>query len=344
MTTLVYVGNSDSGDISVLELAADGSARPVATTPVPSIRAPVESLPLALSPDGRLLYAASRSAPFLVTTYAIDAQRGGLSVVGEGRLPASMAFIATDRSGRTLLAAAYDEALVSSSAIEMSGAIGATLDVVATDPGAHAIQADPTNARVLYTSLGGDLVYQRELDARTGKLEKIEPGAVKLPSGAGPRHFSFARDGRFVFVLGELDGSIYKARYDPTTGLGPSFTQVASALPDGFAGKPWAADLHLTPDGRFLFTSERTSSSLAAFRVDASNGQLARVGSYPTAAQPRAFTIAPSGRHLLAVGERSNTMTVHAIDASSGALALVGEHAVGRKPNWVEVVDLAGLA
>lgn len=341
MTTHVYVGNSDSGDISVLELFPDGRVRPIATVPVPVIEAPVSSLPLALSPDARLLFAASRNPPFPVTTYAIDA-RGELSVSGEGELPASMAYIATDRRGRYLLAASYDAALVSSSAIEPSGAVGATLDVIATAPGAHAIQADLANARVLHTSLGGDVVYQRELDARTGKLGEMQPGAVKLPSGAGPRHFTFSLNGSLVFVLGELDGSIYAYPYDARAGLAASFTHVASALPDGFSGKPWAADIHLTPDGRFLFASERTSSSLAAFRVDASTGTLARIGSYVTAAQPRAFAIDPRGRHLLAVGERSHSMSVHSIDASTGALSLVGEHAVGKKPNWVEIVELGG--
>jgi len=342
--TVVYIGNSDSGDISVLELASDGGVRPVATVPVPGIDAPAESLPLALSPDARLLFAASRNSPFTVTTYGIDARLGSLSVVGQGQLPASMAYIATDRRGRYLLAAAYNEALVSSSAIGATGAIGATLDVVATAPGAHAIQADLANARVLYTSLGGDVVGQRQLDAQTGELREMEPSVVKLPSGAGPRHFAFSPDGKLVFVLGELDGSIYSYPYDPSAGLGRSFTYRTSALPDGFMGKPWAADIHLTPDGRFLFASERTSSSLTAFRVDASDGKLARVGSYSTAAQPRAFALDPSGRYLLAVGERSHTMSVHAIDASTGALTLVGEHAVGGKPNWVEVVELGRLS
>jgi 6-phosphogluconolactonase len=254
-----------------------------------------------------------------------------------------MAYIATDRSGRYLLAAAYDAALVSSSSIDASGAVGSVIDVFATAPGAHAIQADLHNARVLYTSLDGDVVYQRELDAETGELRDLHARIVKLPSGAGPRHFTFSRDGTRVFVLGERDASIHVYRYDRSAGLTPSFAHATSALPDGFVGKPWAADIHLTPDGRFLFASERTSSSLTAFRVDPSNGNLARVGSYVTAAQPRAFAIDPSGRLLLAVGERSHTLRVHAIDVATGALTLLGEHAVGQRPNWVEIVHLGDV-
>src|SRR5207253_2041704 len=103
------------------------------------------------------------------------------------------------------------------------------------------------NARVLYTSLGGDIVYQRELDAKTGELLEMKRGVVKVPSGAGPRHFTFSPNGRLVFLLGELDGSVYVYPYDPSVGLAHSFTYVASALPNSFIGKPWAADIHLTP-------------------------------------------------------------------------------------------------
>lgn len=337
-TAVVYVGNAASGDISVLELTSDGRVRTVATVPVPGAGAPAASLPLALSPDARRLFAASRNAPFPVTTYAIDDRSGTLSVAGRGSLPASMAYIATDRRGRFLLAAAYDDALVSSSAIEPGGALGATLDRVATAPGAHAIEADPSNARVLYTSLGGDLLYQRALDGQTGELRAAEPGAVELRAGAGPRHLAFSRDGRQVHVLGELDGSIHTVGYSPGAGLAASASQVTSVLPDGFSGTPWAADIHLTPDGRFLFASERTSSTVAAFLVDPASGALARAGCHATAEQPRAFAIDPSGRHLLAAGERSDTLSVHAIDAVSGKLTRIGEHPVGGRPSSVAIV------
>jgi 6-phosphogluconolactonase len=111
-------------------------------------------------------------------------------------------------------------------------------------------------------------------------------------------------------------------------------------MPAGFDGKPWAADLHLTPDGRFLYASERTSSTLTGFRVDAATGQLSLIGSVPTEKQPRGFAIDPSGRWLAAVGEMSDGMSVYAIDQSSGALEKPAIYAVGKKPNWVEFVTL----
>src|SRR5262249_20863765 len=94
--------------------------------------------------------------------------------------------------------------------------------------------------------------------------------------------------------------------------------------------------IHLTPDGRFLYASERTSSTLAAFKVDPESGKVTPLGSVPTEKQPRGFAIDPSGRVLVAVGEVSNAMTVYAIDQAGGTLKLLQSIPVGKKPNWVE--------
>jgi len=116
--------------------------------------------------------------------------------------------------------------------------------------------------------------------------------------------------------------------------------QRTSALPPGFTGKPWAADLHLSPDGRFLYASERTTSTIAAFKVDATSGKLTTIGSVDTEKQPRGFNIDPGSKYLAAVGELSDSMTVYGIDQGTGALTKLKSYPVGKKPNWVEIVDL----
>jgi 6-phosphogluconolactonase len=95
----------------------------------------------------------------------------------------------------------------------------------------------------------------------------------------------------------------------------------------------------MTPDGKFLYMSERTSSSLGAFRVDAETGKLAYLGSTPTEKQPRGFAIDPKGRFLVASGEKSATLSVYAIDLASGALWPVGQYPAGKGANWVEIVS-----
>jgi 6-phosphogluconolactonase len=111
-----------------------------------------------------------------------------------------------------------------------------------------------------------------------------------------------------------------------------------TSLPKGFDGEPWAADIHLTPEGKFLYASERTTSTLAAFSVDPKTGMLTSIDSYPTEKQPRAFKIDPTSRYLLSVGQLSNSMTSYAIDAT-GKLTKLKEYPVGKNPNWVEIVS-----
>jgi 6-phosphogluconolactonase len=101
----------------------------------------------------------------------------------------------------------------------------------------------------------------------------------------------------------------------------------------------WAADIHLRPDGKFLYISERTSSTLATFSVNGDTGKLTYLGSAPTEKQPRGFAIEPKGRFLIASGEKSPTISVYAIDPASGALRLLQKYPTGKGANWVEIVS-----
>jgi len=229
---------------------------------------------------------------------------------------------------------------VTVSPIGSNGVVGATMQKVATLPKAHCILPDATNRHVLHTSLGGDVVYQDNFDPATGRLSPNNPATLSVKPEAGPRHLRFSPDQRFVYLLNELNASIYVLPYDAASGLLEQPVQIATALPKGFSGKPWAADLHLTPNGKFLYASERTSSTLAGFRVNTRDGKLTSIGSYPTAQQPRGFNIDPTGRYLLAVGQLSNNMISYSIDGASGRLIALGTYPVGKNPNWVEIVAL----
>jgi 6-phosphogluconolactonase len=101
----------------------------------------------------------------------------------------------------------------------------------------------------------------------------------------------------------------------------------------------WAADIHLTPDEKLLYITERTSSTLAGFRVDTATGKLTYVGSTPTEKQPRGFAIDSRGKFLVASGEKSETISVYAIDPVSGTLRLLNKYPVGKGANWVEIVS-----
>ncbi len=338
--TFVYVGNAESNEVYVLQLdRSSGDLTVVEKVPIPGVTKPGISTPMALSPDRRFLYVGTRGEPKIAAGFAIDPASGRLTHVASGPLADSMAYIATDRTGRFLLGASYPGHKITVNPIGPQGNVQPPHQVLPNHPNAHSILADAGNRYVLAMTLGNDLVNQFTFDAATGMLAPNTPPAVRVKEKAGPRHFAFHPNGKVVYVLGETDASVYVFDYDAGTGQLRE-KQTVSALPPDFQGKPSAADLHITPDGKFLYGSERTSSTLAGFKVDPANGTLSPIGSVPTEKQPRGFNIDASGRYLLAVGQLSHGMSSYRIDPESGKLIKLKEYPMGKNPNWVEIVDL----
>ncbi len=333
-STYAYVANADSADISVFRLdETSGALAPVQTLTVGGT-----VMPMALSPDRHTLYAALRSKPYQVLTLAINPADGRLTLRHASPLAESMAYISTDNTGRYLFSASYGGNMLAVNDIDAHGVVGEVRQVIKTGPMAHAIRSAPDNRYVFASVLGADAWLRLKLDANSGQLQQDPAPAYALPAKSGPRHFVFSPDHRFTYLIDELDGKLHVLSFDSTSDkVKPR--QSVSILPPDFSGdKPWGADLHLTPDGRFLFASERTSSTLAAFRVDKHSGLLTRIGTWPTEKQPRGFNIDPSGQYLLAVGQLSPQMSVYRIDRHSGTLKSVGQYPVGHNPNWIEMV------
>ena len=342
--TFAYVGNADSNDISVFKMTAGGEMTPVQTAAFKGVDKPGSSTPLAITPDHRVLIAGRRSQPFQAVSFAIDPKTGQLSHIGNGPLADSMANIAIDHSGKFLFSASYGGNKVALNALGANGVAGEPKQVIPTGLNAHAFLPSPDNRFAFATNLGSDQVLAFAFDAATGSLTPSDPPAHKVPEKSGPRHFVFHPNGKFVYLLHELNGDVAAFAYEAKSGAWDEI-QRTTALPEGFSGKPsdkkpWAADIHITPDGRFLYASERTTHTLAAYKVDAASGKLTAIGSVPTEKQPRGFNIDSSGRYLAAVGELSDSMTVYAIDQSSGALGKLKSYPTGKKPNWVEFLDL----
>ncbi|HSI48560.1 MAG TPA: lactonase family protein [Ideonella sp.] len=330
-----YIANADSQEISVLALdPAKGTLSTIETVPVGGT-----VMPLAVSPDKKVLYAALRSQPFRVLSFAIDPTSGKLRKLGEAPLADSMANIDTDRSGKWLFAASYPGHKITVNSIGKDGAVGAIQQLIPTAPNAHAIHADATNRSVFATSLGGDQLSAWRFDEATGQLSANSQPLTLTDPKTGPRHFVWDKAQKFMYVLCELDASLYVYAYDAAAGTLRQL-QRSTVLPPGFSGKPWAADLHLGNDGRFLYASERTTSTLATFQVNPATGLVQLVNHVPTEKTPRGFAIDPSGRWLLSTGQESHGVAVHAIDPANGTLSQVQRYALGKNPNWVEIVEL----
>ena len=355
--TFVYVSNADDGDIGVYTLQPDGSLQAAGRVPAGK---PV--MPLAASPDKKYLYASVRSKPFTAHTYAIDPKTGALKPVATGPLAESFPYISTDRTGRYLFGASYGANLVSVNPVSADGRVGDPQQVIPTARNAHSIVIDRTNKYVFVPHLGTDQIFQFVFDEKTGRLTANTPPVVQMKAGTGPRHIIVSADNKFLYLLNELTGMVTTLTLDAKTGLlaekseasaVPPEAKLGPGMPRGAVGTPtanqaprntdndiWASDLHLTPDGQFLYAAERTGSTLAAFRVDGATGKLTYLGSTPTEKQPRGFAIDPSGKFLVASGEKSDTLSVYAIESASGALKPVGKFATGKGSNWVEIVRI----
>jgi 6-phosphogluconolactonase len=338
--TFVYVSNAGSKDIDVLGMNRDtGELTAVEKAPVPGSEktAPV-SLPMALSPNKHFIYAQLRSEPYPASTFSIDHTTGKLTHLGATPLVDQMAYINVDRTGKHLLVASYAGAKVAVYPIDARNIVeGKATQVIDTQPKAHCVVVDASNKHVYVPVLAADHVMQFKFDAGTGMLTPNDPPTVATKAGAGPRHFTIHPNGKWGYLITETTATIGTYSINDTGAL----TEVAYVDTGDYNQKDSAAasDIHVSPNGKFLYGAVRTTSMLHGYRIDPEKGTLTAIGKWPTEKTPRGFNIDPRGKFLLAVGMDSASLTVHAINQDSGELTNVKQYPVGKQPNWVEIVD-----
>jgi 6-phosphogluconolactonase len=359
--TFVYVSSAQDGNIDgyVMDMSSG------ALTSIGKVEAAKLVMPMAVSPSKKYLYAVIRSQPARVLTYAIDPATGALSQKASAPLPDSMPYVSTDRAGRFLFTASYGGDKLAVSPIGENGLVEAeAIQVIPTGRNAHSILPDRTNKFVYAAALGANQVLQFTFDGNTGKLTANDPPAVSPEAGHGPRHLAFAPDNNYLYVLNELSGHVTQYAINPDKGTltlldtissvpaeaglawgvpqGPVGTASATAAVAPKDGKPkvWAADLQITPDGKFLYSTERTTNKIALFNVAPATGKLTYVTNFATEAQPRGIRIDPTGQYLVASGEKSDRLSVYKIDRSTGKLSEPNRYPVGNGANWVEIVDV----
>jgi 6-phosphogluconolactonase len=313
--------------------------------------------PMAITPDGKALFAALRVKPFQVVGYRIDSKTGHLSEISKAPLADSLAYLSTDRAGHYLLGASYGADLLSVQAIDEAYQPSASIQTIKTGPHAHSVRTDPSNRFAYAGNLGSDRVLQFRLDDKAGTLTPIGEGYVSVPAKTGPRHLAFSADGKYLYVVGEMSGTVTAFSIDDQSG---ALTQVSSVngiperlklvhgevrdasnndLKDDPTPRIWAADLRLSPDGKLMFMTERTTSSVSAFAVDSATGALTFLDNYPVQEkQPRNIAFSPNGHWLLVTGEKADKVGVYGI-GEKGALSRVSEAASGKGALWIEVLQ-----
>ena len=331
-TTFVYVSVSQENRIAVFRLdESSGSLEAAGSLDVDGSPGSI-----ALDPSGRRLYVALRSTGKLATLRA-DPRTGGLTAAHETTVGESSPYVITAAGGRYLLSAYYGAGKVMLHSIGDDGALSAApLQTIDTEPRAHCIRPDPSGKFVFVPHTAPNAIFQFRLDAAAGRLVANAAAKVETPPNTGPRHIFFHPTEPFGYVANEQGSSVTAYRLDRTKGtLKP--LQTLSTLPEGFEEPNSCADVEVTPDGRFVYVSNRGHDSLAGFRVDASKGTLTPIGRFPTEQTPRSFNIDPSGRYVVAAGQGSGRLAAYRLEAD-GQLRRLATYPVGEGPAWVLIV------
>jgi 6-phosphogluconolactonase len=345
----VYVGTyTGSGSRGIYRFELDPSSG-AATAPVLAGESENPSF-LAVHPSGRVLYAVNEVASFggaptgAVSAFAIIPESGMLTRLGQQPSGgADPCYLAVDRAGRNVLVANYTAGTVAVLPLAADGRLRPPSTVhqqAGTGPNkarqegphAHQIVLDAAEAFAFAVDLGADRIFVYRYGAESGTLGPNEPRAAVLEPGSGPRHLAWHPLGRIAYVINELGSTVTALRYDAGRGALDSFQTVAT-LPAGFLGPNKAAEVAISPDGRFLYASNRGDDSLAVFSIEAASGTLAASGRVPTGGRaPRHFAIDASGRFLLVANQDSDSITFFRLDPATGRPRPIGRPLVVSRP------------
>ena len=340
----IYVSrlNPESGALSAPELAAQ--------TASPSF--------LAARPQGDFLYAVNEVDHFQgkssgsVSAFAINHQTGKLTLLNQAPSGGGgPAHLAVDRGGNNVLVANYGGGSIEVLPIDRDGRLKAPTAFVQhtgssvnpdrqKEPHAHYINVDPAGRFAYVADLGLDKILIYRFDPAKGTLAPNDPAFASVKPGAGPRHLAMDAQGRFVYLINELDCTITAFTRDAQQG-GLKELQTVSTLPQGQAVVPAfsTAEVMVHPSGKFLYGSNRGHDSIVVFAIDERSGRLTYVQHQPTLGSiPRGFGIDPSGAFLLAGNQKSDSVVVFRIDRQTGRLTATGNTIKVGSPVSIEFV------
>ncbi|PTX42976.1 6-phosphogluconolactonase [Christiangramia gaetbulicola] len=276
---------------------------------------------------GKYVYAVSELGPQdgdsgVVHSFEIQ-EDGSLKSIGKlGTGGFAPCHIALDRSGKFAFVSNYMGGVVMVYKIGSDGSLEKSQELKLENSDsahAHSVKISGDNRYAYIADLGNDKIWVYRFNIMTGKLEPHKQNAVTLEKGAGPRHLSFAKNGSFLYSVNELNSTVSAFAVKSDGSL--DHLQNISALPDSFIQPNSAADIHIHPSGKFLYTSNRGHNSIAIFQINSDSGKLTHVDYVPVAGKtPRNFAISPYGKYLYAASQDTGNITTYKINEDTGKL------------------------
>ena len=296
---------------------------------------------IAVSPHNRFLYSIHAKTfggkeDEFVAAFELVGRSGRLKPINRQSARGTAAcYLDVDATGRSVVVANYSSGSVASLPVDAIGGLEQAATFVQhkgssvnparqQEPHAHCIVISPDNRFAFAADLGLDQILVYELAPNTAKLTASKPAFVKTDPGAGPRHLTFHPNGNHVYVINELLNSVTHFDYDAESGT-LTKRETTSTLPDDFDGTSYCADLSITPDGQFLYGTNRGHDSIAVFRIN-NAGQLKRLAIEPSLGKgPQNLAISADGKLLLCANMPGNNVAAFRINQNTGELTSVGE-------------------
>ncbi len=292
---------------------------------------------LAITKDQKYVYSVNESDndKGAVSAFGFDKQKGELHFINSqasgGDNPA---YVSTDSSGKWVIIANYSGGNVSVFKTGDGGALQPAAQVIGHEgygvnvtrqeqPHPHSAVFSPDEKFVYVPDLGNDRLYSYSFDANNNAspLTATDPAYNELPDGSGPRHITFSPNGKYAYLLNELSGNVTAYAYNSGK---LTEIQTIESTNAGDKNDRGSADIHLTPDGKFLYTSNRGKANDISIYKPGSDGKLVLVGHQPVGAHPRNFMIDPTGRFLLVACRDSNVVQFYVINKNYGLLTDAG--------------------
>ncbi|MDT3425606.1 6-phosphogluconolactonase [Paenibacillus forsythiae] len=287
-----------------------------------------------------------------VAAYSIDSASGALKEISrtgtmpaEGKTATSTCHIISDASNRYLIVSSYHGGMIGLVALDGEGrTVRLTDSAVHTGHGAdperqdrphpHSATLSPDGRFLFVCDLGLDVIRKYTVNYEKETLEA--QGDTRLHPGAGPRHFAFHPDGHSAYVINEVDSTITSFTYEAESGTLKTVATV-QALPADYALENTCAEIALSPDGRYLYGSNRGHDSIVVYAVNPATAELAYVEHVSTrGGHPRHFALTPDGSYLIVANRDANNLVVFARDNESGRLTFTGHEAAVSKPVCVK--------
>ncbi|URJ23472.1 6-phosphogluconolactonase [Blochmannia endosymbiont of Camponotus sp. C-003] len=293
--------------------------------------------PMAVHPNKRFLYVGIRPN-FGIIIYRIN-QMGLLTEYGTIEIFSSPTHLVTDNTGTCLYCTSYRDHTVSVIPISMSGMLSCPVQIVGGLLGCHSSNIDKFKKLLWVPCLQEHAIRLFSINS-CGMLTPYDPCTIKTNIGCGPRHMTFYSFDCYAYVINELASTVDVIKYDNVHNT-PTIIQTLNIIPKNISiNRCWASDIHITPDGRWLYCSDRAVNIISCLKISKNTKKIKFVGYQRTEEQPRGFAIDCQGKFLVAAGQKSNYISLYNIDLYNGKLTTLSRYSSGQGPMWVNVVTL----